>query len=102
VPWIVAGAGAAMIVTGAVTGVVALGKTSDIEKACPNDTCPTKFDLEGERSSARTFVRITDVLIIGGSVLVAGGVTWAILAGNASGEKKTGLACGSLGCGARF
>jgi hypothetical protein len=95
VPWVVAGAGGAMMIAGAVTGVVALGKTSDIEKSCPNDTCPRSFDLDGERSSARTFVRITDVLLIGGGALVAGGVAWAIIAGGGGGSKSAASGVGA-------
>ncbi len=100
VPWIVAGVGGAMLITGTVTGIVALGKTSDIEKSCPNDTCPKSFDLDGQRSSARTFVRLTDILFIGGAVLAAGGVTWALLANG--GDDKASIAIGPGGVGGRF
>jgi hypothetical protein len=107
VPWIVAGTGAAMMIGGAVTGIVALGKTSDIEKNCPDDKCPKGYDLEGERSSARTFVRLTDVLLIGGGVLVVGGVTWGLLSGTKDERAeprrrgpRPDVACGSNGCAA--
>lgn len=75
-PWIVIGTGAAMLVAGTVTGVVALGKTSDIEDRCPDDRCQRGFDLESERSSAKTFVRVTDALLIAGGVVTAGGLGW--------------------------
>ncbi|HEY8077489.1 MAG TPA: hypothetical protein VIF62_25360 [Labilithrix sp.] len=100
VPWIVAGAGGVMLIAGTVTGIVALGKTSDISNACPNDACPRSFDLDGARSSARTFVTVTDVLLIGGAVLAAGGVTWAILANG--GDDKASIALGPSGVGGRF
>ena len=83
-PWVVMGIGGAMLVGGAVTGIVALGKTHDIEAQCPNDVCPKSFDLEGERSSAKTFVRITDVLLIGGGLVTLGGLGWLML-----GDRKT-------------
>jgi hypothetical protein len=108
VPWVVAGTGAAMLIAGTVTGVVALGKTNDIEKACPNDQCPKGYDLGGERSSTRTFVRLTDVLLVGGGVLVLGGVTWGLLSSRGGDERGTArraapradVACGPSGCAA--
>jgi hypothetical protein len=78
-PWVVMGIGGAMLLGGAVTGFVALGKTHDIEAQCPNDVCPKSFDLDGERSSARTFVRLTDVLLIGGGLVTLGGLGWLML-----------------------
>jgi hypothetical protein len=78
-PWIVMGIGGAMIVGGAVTGIVALGKTGDIADRCPLDVCPRNFDLETERSSAKTFVRATDVLLIGGALVTLAGLSWYFL-----------------------
>ena len=79
VPWVVAGVGGAMMIAGAVTGVVALGKESDIKDACPNDRCPSSFDLAGAQSSAKTMIGVTDVLLIGGGVVAAAGLTWGFL-----------------------
>jgi hypothetical protein len=82
-PWLVMGIGSAMLVGGTVTGIVALGKTHDIEARCPKDVCPKKgFDLESARSNAKTFVRVTDVLLIGGSVVTLGGVGWLFFGGD--------------------
>lgn len=88
-PWIVMGAGAAMLAAGTVTGIVALGKTSDISRQCPNDVCPLGFDLEGERSDARTFVRLTDALFLSGGLVTAGGFVWWLLS-NKSDAKTEG------------
>ncbi|MBK6463523.1 MAG: hypothetical protein IPF92_21340 [Myxococcales bacterium] len=107
VPWVIAGAGAAVMAAGAVTGIVALGKESDIASQCPSDLCPATFDLAGARSSAKTFIGVTDVLLIGGGVLVAGGITWALLAPSpkprergALGAPALAAACGPTGCSA--
>jgi hypothetical protein len=86
-PWILMGGGAALLVAGTVTGVIALGKTNDIEDRCPNDVCPRSFDLEDERSSAKTFVRVTDALLIVGGLAVVGGAAWYLL-GSGGSEKK--------------
>lgn len=87
-PWplVVAGTGVAAMAAGTVTGILALGKTSDIEKACPNDVCSRRFDLDGQKSSARTLVTVTDILLIGGGVLTVGGVAWWLL--SPSGDEK--------------
>ncbi len=78
-PWIVTGVGVAALGTGTVTGIVALNKTKDIQSSCPGNVCPRRFDLDSKRSQASTFVTMTDVLIISGSVLTAGGLTWWFL-----------------------
>ena len=80
-PWVVMGIGGAMLVGGAITGIVALDKTKSIEDKCPGDVCPKSFDLDGERSSAKTFVRVTDVLLIGGSFVTLAGLGWLVFGG---------------------
>ena len=89
-PWIAMGTGGALLVAATITGVIALGKTNDIKDRCPNDTCPRSFDLDEERSSAKTFVRITDVLLITGGVVAAGGLGWLLFAGGSDSKKAAG------------
>ncbi len=86
-PIIVTAAGGAMLVAAGITGIVALNKTSDISERCPNDVCPRNFDLEGERSSARTFVGVTDLLLVLGTVTAIGGLYWAYRVSTSSAEK---------------
>lgn len=88
-PYILMGTGAALLVAGTITGVVALGKTSDIESRCPNDLCPRDFDLDGERSTANTFVRVTDVLLLTGAAAVIGGGLWLLLTPSHKTEQKS-------------
>ena len=103
-PVVVMGVGGAMLVTGAVTGLVALSKTSTISKACPNDMCPNTFDLASNRDTARTFVRLTDILLIGGAVVGGVGLTWWMLARKPSEEAapasapKASAMCTGQGC----
>lgn len=75
-PIVVLAGGAAVLVASAITGVIALNKTSDIEGSCPNDVCPRSYDLAGERSSTRNFVRVTDVLLLVGGVAVVTGAVY--------------------------
>ncbi len=88
-PFVVAGVGVAALGAGTVTGIVALNKTKTIADACPNDTCRRRFDLDGQRSSARTFVTMTDIFLIGGGVLTAGGLAWWLLAPSGDEKKPT-------------
>lgn len=65
------------MVTGAVTGVLALDKISELEDLCPNDQCST--DAQPVKDDAATLVTVTDVLLIGGGVLATAGVLWLLL-----------------------
>ena len=85
-PIIMLSAGGAMLVGAGITGIVALNKTGDIEDRCTNDICPRNFDLDGERSKARTFVSITDLLLAVGAVTVLGGLYWTYRVSAASPE----------------
>lgn len=98
VPWVIAGVGAAALIAGAVTGVMALGAVSDIEEQCPDDACEPDFDLAGERDDARTLVRATDFLLLGGTLLVAGGLAWALLGVDDEERAPVAAACGPGGC----
>ena len=76
-----------------------------IEKKCPQNECPAGSGFEGDKSSTKTLATATDVLLIGGGALVAGGVTWLLLspsgnsarAGNRS-APRVGAACTGAGC----
>ncbi len=106
-PFVLMGLGGAMVIGGAITGMLALGKTNDIADKCPGDVCPVNYDLDGARSSAKTFVRITDVLLIGGGIVAAGGLTWFFLdRGKSEKEppksastKRLSIPLPSAGCG---
>lgn len=101
-PWIVIGLGGAAIVAGAITGVMALGAVGDIEDECPDDVCPADYDeLEEDREDARTLVRATDFLLLGGAVVAAGGVAWLLFGGDSGGEAPpadVAAACSGDGC----
>ncbi|MFK8003141.1 MAG: hypothetical protein AB8H86_26460 [Polyangiales bacterium] len=77
VPWVLVGTGAAMVVAGAVTGVLALSAQSDRDALCENNLCVGDFESVQERG--RTLALTTDVLLFGGVALAAGGVLWLLL-----------------------
>ncbi len=97
-PWVVVGTGGALVVAGGVTGLVALSKTNKISSTCKNDQCPSSFDLNGARSSARTFVTSTDVLWISGTLVAAGGLVWWLMT---RGHKESSLPAASAACDGR-
>ncbi len=75
-PVAVTATGAALLLASAVTGVVALRKTQDIEGRCPNDRCPAGYDLDAERSRTKGFIHTTDGLLVGGAIVAGIGATW--------------------------
>jgi len=99
-PFIVLGLGGAVLIAGATTGVIALGKTSDIENNCPANACEFGFDLAGARDDARMFATLTDVLLLSGAALaVTGAVLFFVLPGSGEAEQpNVGAACTTDGC----
>jgi len=108
-PWIVAGVGGAVLVAGGVTGVLALGAAGEIDDECGGEGCPRMpryGEYDEDLDSAGTLVQVTDYLLLGGGVLVAAGVGWALLAGGAESHDPpeqpaaASAACASDGCAA--
>jgi hypothetical protein len=77
-PIVTLSVGGAMLVGGAVTGLLALGKMKDLEKRCPNDTCEDD-GYKSDVNSSRTLGTVTDVLLFGGGAVAVGGATWLLL-----------------------
>jgi hypothetical protein len=102
-PLVATGAGVAMLAAGAITGLVAVNKTHAIESNCPNNGCPTSYDLEDGLNSARSFVRATDILLVGGGIVAAGGLTWFLLSGRGNtATTATTAICGPGSCMGSF
>ena len=84
--FVVAGVGAAALVGGVITGLMASSADSRATDACNSDkVCPTS--AEEDFDSASSLATVTNVLLIGGGVLAAGGITMIVLGGKGSGEK---------------
>jgi hypothetical protein len=93
-PYVVAGAGAAGVVTGMVFGLLALSR----EDAAKEEGVQSKsIDL---RDTGKTFATVSNVSFVVGGVLLAAGVTWWVLDGPRS--NRTGAAPVRVGIGPGF
>jgi len=99
-PWILVGAGGALVIGAVITGVLAMDERSSLDAMCPTpDTCPAGF--EDVQSRGETLAIVTDVLWITGAVAVTAGIIWAIVSatgGDADSDVRAGFACDGNGC----
>lgn len=101
-PFVVMGAGAALMVGGAITGAIALSTQSSLDSRCPDRICPPGIDYQSDASTGKALAITTDVLLITGGVAIAGGLVWMIVelsSGGSSAEAApVSAACGPDGC----
>lgn len=101
-PWIMMGAGGAMVLAGAITGGVAMSERGSLDAQCALQLCPAGFDLAGRRSTIESLAITTDVLLIGGGVVAVTGLFLGILLGprteSIEQEVPVTAACDSTGC----
>ena len=81
--------GGAGLVLGAVTGVVALGKHSDLKTECPSGSCDTTAS-QSTLSSYKTMGALSTAGFIIGGAGVGGGVLLLVLAPKSPSPAKTG------------
>jgi tetratricopeptide (TPR) repeat protein len=102
VGWIVGGIGAAMVVAGIGTGAAALGAQSSLDGMCGADhhSCPVGF--ESQRDSGRALAIASDVMLIGGAVVLGTGVIllFVLTEGGTADEPPVSASCGTDGCSA--
>jgi hypothetical protein len=91
VGFITAGVGAAALIGGVVTGIMAKGKESDATDQCSADkVCPTA--AEADFDSASSLATTSTVLYIGGGVLAAAGVGMIVFGGGGGKESAPAAA----------
>jgi hypothetical protein len=91
-PWVVGGVGVAALIAGAVTGGLVLDAYSVTQEQC-NDGTGTCTTQEGIDASERGQLLgpVTTGLLVGGSVLVAGGIIWLVVAPTEAKPSTTSL-----------
>lgn len=77
-PFVVAGAGAALLVAGSITGALALDHQSSLDETCVDRACPPEVDYVSVANAGRTLAIATDALWIGGGVVLAAGIAWLL------------------------
>lgn len=77
-PWIVAGAGGALLGVGAFFGLRASGRMDDVRARCPRSPCADRAASTLRDEAGRDADRATVALAAGG-VLVAGGLAWGFV-----------------------
>jgi hypothetical protein len=99
VPWLMVAGGGALVLAGAVTGLLAIGAESDLENLCPHDRCPAGF--EDKQQEGGTLAAVTDVLWVTGVVAAGVGVV-LLVAGEDDGGPDLRAGCDGSGCYASF
>jgi hypothetical protein len=95
-PYVLGGAGVALLGTSLVTGLMAKSKASKLDRECDGDSCDPS--LKGTKDSAESLALATDVLWIGGLIAAGAGVTLFILDANDD-EAGTAVQAGCFGTG---
>jgi hypothetical protein len=99
-PILTIGLGAAALAVGGVLGMATLEKVHTLEGECPNNACPSSV-YSHDLSSTRTFTTATDITLLAGGVVAAGGVAWLILSVPHAVEPspvQVGGGCRGAGC----
>jgi tetratricopeptide (TPR) repeat protein len=92
VPWVIAGFGAAGLVTGGVLGVLGGQRNSDAK------TEPTYVGAQRLQSQAESLTKVANISFIAGGIILAGGVIWGILDVSAARKSRSrGSAAESFG-----
>ncbi len=102
--WIIAGAGGALALGGVITGVMALGRQSDLEDRCVMDGDRFLCDdaALADADGGKTLALTTDILLIAGGVTLATGVVLALILGGDADEDDPSVAVAADRNGASF
>ncbi len=85
--FVTAGVGVAALLGGGVTGLLTKQREDDARDQCAGNVCPTA--ARSDFDNAESLATLTNVLLIGGGVLAATGVTLILLGGDSKTEDPT-------------
>lgn len=89
--FVVGGVGVAGIAVGAVTGLMAMGKSSDAKATCPNDGRCASREAVDASEDARTFGLVSTIAFIAGGVGLATGTALVFTAPSADEPRRSGV-----------
>lgn len=90
--FIVGGVGVAGLAAGAITGLMAMGKSSDAKQQCANDGRCASRDAVDASESAKTFGLVSTIAFIAGGVGLAAGATLVLTAPKEQGSASSSAA----------
>lgn len=96
-PWTVVGAGAGLVLAGALVGGFALKAQSDLESICPDREACTPGNWRPTRDRGRRLAVAADALWMSGAALGVTGLLWVLLRRSADRDGVT-ASCTSRGC----
>jgi hypothetical protein len=77
--WILGGVGAASVVAGTVSGVMAIVKWNNAQHECNSTSCTSLSQANTDHDGAQTAATVSTVTFIAGGALVAGAAVWYFL-----------------------
>lgn len=100
--WVIATAGAGLIVASGVLALIAKSRVDQLESECPNNRCMPGF--EHDRDRARRVVIATDTLWMAGAVVAGAGLVLVLTADSDEPSEATnvGAFCDNHGCAASY
>jgi hypothetical protein len=90
-PMVLMGTGGAMVVASVITGIMASGKQSDLEKLCKTKVCVLQDPAQGQslQSSGQSLALVTDILLFGGIAVAGTGALLFIINSGKGSERNT-------------
>jgi len=100
IPFVVGGAGVALLAGAGVAAIIASGNISDAEAQCPDHVCPRDVNLDETRASVRRPAITTDILLGAGTVTLVTGVVMLIVSRSGGDDAPPPVAavCDGTGC----
>jgi hypothetical protein len=101
-PYLVLGAGGALLIGAAVTGLLAQSAADELEDNCDQNGCDPSLETTRDRGEA--LETATNVLLgVGAAAVVAGGVWWLLQSASAPDERASAaFGCGPTGCAVSY